>query len=386
MRVRLALFLDQELTIAEARQALFNWLTARHAGGKVVLRDRSFAAGGGLLPGLDDLSWLGLDWDAGPFYPVSRPGRYQEAASALPAAILSRLCGPDGRPTRALIDAVDDHDLRVTHVLHDDDQRASARQAVCEALGWDCPHDVTLPPLDGAGPEPVSAYRGRGYQPLALANHLARLGWMPRGKQRLLSLSEMAERFDLQRLSRSPCPWNPERLNWFNHRVLRQLDGAALARLAASSWTAAYGAEHRADGTSLSPERWQALLGEAIRDELHCLDEVTDRVRFAFCDDLSPDAEAQRALAQAYALPVLQAFVNKLPGVAPFDAETIDAWISDLRWRFKDALGIRSRDVMYVLHAALTGRLDGPCLFVVCQLLGRQRCLERAQRAIDTQT
>jgi len=54
--------------------------------------------------------------------------------------------------------------------------------------------------------------------------------------------------------------------------------------------------------------------------------------------------------------------------------------ISELRWHFKALLGVRSRDVLHVVRAALTGRVDAPCLVVACQLLGRARCLQRAQQ------
>ena len=87
----------------------------------------------------------------------------------------------------------------------------------------------------------------------------------------------------------------------------------------------------------------------------------------------------ERVLAQPYALDVLRAFIEGLPTVEPFEYDPIDAFVSDLRLRFKASHGIRSRDVMYAIRAALTGRLDGPCLVVACQLLGRWRCRERAR-------
>jgi glutamyl/glutaminyl-tRNA synthetase len=384
VRVRLVLGLDRGLTITGARVALYNWLAARHAGGSVVLCDRAGSADPPQL-GLDDLTWLGLDWDEGPWRVAARLDRYREVASELRSAGLGHPLWPDEAPSRPLIDAVDAHDLQISHVILDASQQehAGLRQAVCAALGWTPPHEVTLPPLVAADPlGPLAAYRERGYQPLAMANHVARLGWMPRGKQRLISLNELAERFDLERLSHSPCPFDPGRLDWFNHRVLRQFDPAALAQMAAPCWIVTYGAAHRAEGTALSPAEWQNLLAEALRDELHNLDEIPEKARFAFLDRVDPDAEAQSVLAQAYARPILRAFVDALPGVAPFDAEPIDAFASELRWRFKEALGIRSRDVMHVLRAALTGRVQGPCLYAIIQLLGRRRCIERAERTL----
>jgi glutamyl/glutaminyl-tRNA synthetase len=123
-------------------------------------------------------------------------------------------------------------------------------------------------------------------------------------------------------------------------------------------------------------------LALAIREELDCLDQAAKRARFAFADEVTWDEEARQALARPYAIEVLESFARGLPDVEPFAYDAIDAFVRDLRLRFKASLSIRSRDVMYVIRAALTGQRGGPCLVEVCQLLGRDRCIERARAAI----
>ena len=102
---------------------------------------------------------------------------------------------------------------------------------------------------------------------------------------------------------------------------------------------------------------------------------------------MTPDERSREVLSLPYASSVLQAFVRELPAVEAFAYDEIDAWITALRQRFKAALGatqgVRSRDVMYVLRAALTGRMDGPCLVEICQLLGPEQCRQRALALID---
>jgi len=78
-------------------------------------------------------------------------------------------------------------------------------EALHRALGWEPPTYVYLPAITALPPgDTLAAYRARGYMPLALANYLARLGWTPRGRRELLSLDELAARFDLQHVSRRP--------------------------------------------------------------------------------------------------------------------------------------------------------------------------------------
>ena len=195
----------------------------------------------------------------------------------------------------------------------------------------------------------------------------------------------LAERFDLRRLSRSPVPFDWTQLGWFNRRCLSQLDEAALTSLFVPCWQAASGLAHRAEGTALAPDDWQRVLAVSVRQEVRALSQVADKVGFAFADRIELGARSDPAaliLAQAYAPDVLSAFVDAIAAVEPFTFEPIDALVSELRWRFKASHGIRSRDVMHVIRAALTGRLDGPCLVDACQVLGRQRCIERARATL----
>jgi glutamyl/glutaminyl-tRNA synthetase len=366
------------LTACQARTALYGWLYARHEKGALVLRVEAggspVAADDGIEALCEELRWLGVDWDEGPLF----------EAGAHPDSIRARVVG--------------DRRLGITHVLVDFQERSCAGQekALCRSLGWDPPQYVFLPALvfsDGAVQDrgALAVYRARGYLPLALANHLARLGWTPRGKRELLPMPELAARFDLRRVSRTPASFDLQQLNWFNRRALCALDVDQITALLVPRWREAYGGAetngagtHRATGTALPPAQWQQALALALREELDCLDQGIERARFAFVDEVTPDETAREILSQPYAAEVLAAFVRELPAVEPFLYDEIDGWIAALRQRFKAALGaahgVRSRDVMYVLRAALTGRMDGPCLVEICQLLGRERCIKRARQ------
>jgi nondiscriminating glutamyl-tRNA synthetase len=228
----------------------------------------------------------------------------------------------------------------------------------------------------------LSVYRQRGYSAVALANHLARLGWTPRGRRRLLSHNDLAECYDPGRLSHRPCTFDRDQLDWFNHRYLSGLDAAGLVSWAAPRWQAAYGISDRAQGTSLSGPAWRRALVEALRDDLHHLDEVPGGVSFAFADEVAPDSEAAALLSNPYAPAVLRAFLDQIDSLPSLDFSSVDAWITGLRWALKEKLRIRSRDVMFVLRAALTGRVHGPCLVAVIEILGRERCTVRARAAL----
>jgi glutamyl/glutaminyl-tRNA synthetase len=289
-----------------------------------------------------------------------------------------------------LTDVVDDHQAQITHLIRDSERRPDIpyQLLLYEALGWAAPQYAQLPPILATerrdagtplGDASLDAYRERGYLAPAVVNHVARLGWASRGKRELLSLDELARRFDLRRVSRRPTVHDTRPLDWFNHRYLSGLDGEAVTRLVRPYWQRAYGVADRAEGTALAGPAWQRTLALALRDELHYLAQVPEKVDYFFLDETTRTPAAEAMLGQVYAPPILKAFIQGIAELEPFDYATIDAFVSDLRWRFKASHGVRSRDVMHVVRAALSGRIDGPCLVVACQLLGQQRCVERAR-------
>jgi glutamyl/glutaminyl-tRNA synthetase len=390
MSVRVCTALDAAgpLSIAEARTSLLGWLFARHEGGAFSLRIEGTGPQGGMPKDAqatgDRLHWLGLDWDEEPEL-SPKPERlalYQRyARNATPAGSAS--LDTEGHPAPLLAHVVDQHEMAITHVFRDARALPHTQRelALYRALGWEPPRYVHLPAIKGPDLESLDTYRERGYLALALANQLARLGWSPRGKRELLSMEALAARFDLQRISRATARFDPKQLNWFNRRCLRALGEDEVTDLLVPYWRRAYGAADRSAGTALTPRQWQRTLALVIREELDCLDQAAERARFAFVDQVAQDEQSRQALGQPYAAEVLDAFVRGLPDVEPFVYEALDAYISALRLRFKASLGIRSREVMYVIRAALSGQQGGPCLVEVCQLLGRDRCIERVRAA-----
>ena len=318
-----------ELHLGNARTALFNFLLARQAGGRFILRiedtdtERSLAAHTGAL--LQDLRWLGLEWDAGPdredalgpyrqserhalyagyfaqlerhaaVYPcfctplelelarrarlaAGKPPRYggtcrdlapeeraRRAREGTPATLrfrvppgirvewLDLVHGPqsfatddigdfvvrraDGSAAFFFSNAVDDASMGVTLALRGEDHLANTpRQLlILEALGLQKPaygHVALLVGADGAplskrhGATSVREYRERGYQPVALVNHLYRLGHSS-ALHGLLTLDEMARGFDAQHLGRAPARFDEQQLTVWQKDAVHHLTPAA---------------------------------------------------------------------------------------------------------------------------------------------------------------
>jgi len=173
----------------------------------------------------------------------------------------------DGMPTYHLANIVDDHLMRITHVIRGEEWLPSAplHVLIYEAFGWERPAFAHLPLIlkpDGNGKlskrdgdrlgfpvfsldwvDPVSkekssGYRERGYYPEAFINMLALLGWNPGTDQEIMSLGELTSLFDLERVHKGGAKFDPEKTRWFNQQYLRmrpdaELGEGLLARLKA---------------------------------------------------------------------------------------------------------------------------------------------------------
>lgn len=147
----------------------------------------------------------------------------------------------------------------------------------------------------------------------------------------------------------------------------------------------AYGCETRwtDDGGYPSAEEWLTKLIASVQQELTRLDELPAAVRFAFDDHMVVSAPMAEAIAHAWVKDVLAMFAERLQPLARTEPETIADLFKDLRAACKEKFGLRGRDVMTAVRAALTGTIEGPCLEVVVCLLGRRRCLERVNRFLN---
>jgi len=137
----------------------------------------------------------------------------------------------DGYPTYHFASVVDDHDLKISHVLRGDEWISSTPKHLLlyQAFGWNPPQFIHAPPILGPDKKKLSKREGArsvleyiedGYLPEALVNFLALLGWSPKGDRELFTLDELIAEFSVERLNKNSPIFNLEKLNWFNRKYL----------------------------------------------------------------------------------------------------------------------------------------------------------------------
>jgi glutamyl-tRNA synthetase len=291
----------------------------------------------------------------------------------------------DGTPTYMLAVVVDDHDMRVTHIIRGDDHltNAARQKHIYDALGWQVPAMAHIPLIHGPdgsklskrhGALGVDAYRTMGYLPSALRNYLVRLGWS-HGDQEFFSTEEMIAAFDLPAIGRSPARFDFAKLENLNGHYLRESDDITLVKAVV-------------DLLPLLPETKTTVrrLDEAQREKLlmampglkeraKTLIELIDGASFLFAPrPLALDAKAA-AIMTPDARKIVSGALQRLGNASPWTSAATESAIR----AYAEETGLKLGSIAQPLRAALTGRTTSPGIFDVLAVLGRDESLARLQ-------
>src|ERR687893_1173569 len=420
VRVRFAPSPTGMLHLGGARTALFNYLFARHHGGDLVLRvedtDRARSSEEFERSQLEDLEWLGLSFDEGPYRQSERGKLYEDVAARLSDEGLAYeaadeadrralyfspptsggnfrdalrgeipfskigdfvILKSDGTPSYNFAAVVDDLDMGITHVMRGEEHLSNtARQVLLyHALGAREPvflHLGLILGTDGKklskrhGDVSIADYRREGYLPEALVNYLALLGWThPGGREEFADLEELASEWDPSRLGASPATFDLDRLLYFNARLIRRLPAEELRpRLEPFL-------------TEPLPQGRELPAVEAIREDMRLLSEAPRRLAeitgpvdpASFAREL-PDSSEE----------VFAHVARSLDGRELSGVEEARTFVGELR-AWAGERGIKTRDLFHPLRLALTGRNRGPELVYLFAVLGAEEARERIERA-----
>jgi glutamyl-tRNA synthetase len=283
----------------------------------------------------------------------------------------------DGFPTYHLAFAVDDHEMRISHIIRGDGWLPSAPKHLLlfQAFNWLPPAFAHVPLVLGPDKKPLAKrhgakdvleYREAGYLPEAADNFIAFLGWSPGTDQDIFTIEQLIQAFDLTKIQASPAIANLERLDWLNGQFIRRLSPDELAARIAPRMP-----ETSAD--ALKP------LIPLVQERLRTLNEAPEMLRFFFeePDSYRPEQlipKGREAAATATALSETATTLQQLKEWAP---ESIEPALRGLAER----LGWSSRDLFMTLRVAVTGRTVTPPLIESIMRLGKERTVPRLERA-----
>lgn len=292
----------------------------------------------------------------------------------------------DGMPTYHLANVVDDHLMGITHVIRGEEWLSSTPKHVLlyAGFGWDPPELAHLPLImspnggklskrnaDDLGiPVSVQQYRDEGYEPEALINFLAFLGWNPGTEQEMFSLDELAEAFSLDRVGSSGVQFNLDKLRWYNEQYLRSFSPPELVERA------------RAELERIAPDADEDYLLDVARlmqERISFSADLAEDGAYFFADPDEYDAAGVKKRWKHDSAELLQEYADRLEAADSFDADELERILRELAEE-RDAGAGR---IIHPTRLAISGVTFGPSLFHMMEVIGKEACIRRMRRAVD---
>ncbi len=289
----------------------------------------------------------------------------------------------DGYPTYNFANIIDDHLMKISHVVRGSEYLSSTpKYNLCyEAFGWDIPTYVHLPLIQGKNDDgtvsKLSKRHGstgfedlvaQGFLPEAIINYIALLGWCPKDNQEVFSLPELCEAFDISGISKSPSVFDYDKLEWFNGEYIRKMSQEEFIEFAKPELE---------KFPMITPDLYP-LFTEIMQPRITRLPQISEKLGFLLelADyDLELYVHKKSKTTKEGSLEMLNAVLPIL--------ETIE-WtkdsISECLTGFAEGLGVKNALVMWPVRIAASGTAVTPGGAVeVLLLLGKEEALKRIE-------
>ncbi len=291
----------------------------------------------------------------------------------------------DGMPTYHLANVVDDHAMGITDVIRGEEWLSSVPKHLLmyRALGWTPPRLAHLPLIlsptggklskrsaDRLGiPVSVAQYREAGFEPEAVVNFLALLGWNPGTDQELFTLPELAEAFDVERIGTSGAQFSLDKLEWFNGQHLRRLSSEEIADRARQSVETAVGPV---------PDDALVTAAELMHERLTKASDLA-QATYLFQDPEAYDPAGVKKRWKDDSAALVRAYADRVEALETFDIETTEAAMRELAEAEDAGFG----RIVHPVRLAVTGTTVGAGLFETLVAVGQDASVARMRRAAD---
>jgi len=302
----------------------------------------------------------------------------------------------DGMPTYHLANIVDDHIMKISHVIRGEEWLPSLPLHILlyRSFGWTPPLFAHLPLLlkpDGKGKlskrdgdkmgfpvfplfwpygETAKGYREDGYYPEAFINMLALLGWNPGTEQEIFSMEELIDVFSIDRVGKSGSRFDPEKAKWFNHQYLQKKTNNQLA--------IDFREFLRPKGYHVDIVDLEVLVG-MVKERVSFVKDIWDQTDFFF---KAPETYDQEVIKKRWKddssvlLLELRLQLEKIEGFSAASTEpAIKSWIEEK--------GYNTGSIMNAFRLVIVGALRGPHMFDIISWIGREETLKRIDKGIS---
>lgn len=473
VRVRYAPSPTGYLHIGGLRTALYNYLFARHHGGKFILRvedtDRARLVDGAVEDFIHMLNWAGIEIDEGPgiegpygpYYQSQRldlytqhaqqllidghayhcfctpdrldqmrkfqekskmPPKYDRTCLRLSAEEIQKnldnkvpyvlrmkvpdnatvkftdlirgevefssiniddqvLVKSDGYPTYHLANVIDDHYMKITHVIRGEEWVSSTPKHILlyRFFGWDIPQFAHLPLLLNSDRSKMSkrqgdvearAYPPKGYLKEAVVNFISLLGWNPGDEREIFTMDELIKEFSIERIHKAGAIFNIEKLNWINTQHIRRKSNEEIYTILKP--------DLEKSGYSDFPKQYVMNAIGLMKERINFIHELLSFSTFFFKDPETFDPEGIQKRMTPSAKTYLSELAERMDGLHVFHHDDIEKVFRD----YAEEKQIKASELIHPTRLAISGMTLGPGLFDMIEVLGKETVVRRMKYVV----
>lgn len=284
----------------------------------------------------------------------------------------------DGLPTYNFANVVDDHLMKISHVIRGTEYLSSTPKynLIYDAFGWERPHYMHLPPIMKDATRKLSKRFGdanfedfiaKGYLPEAVVNYIALLGWCPKDNREKMTMDEMIESFDVDGISHSSSIFDEAKMRWLNGEYLKAMSEDEFYSVALP-WI-----EKGLNGNAFDKKE----IARLMRTRVDILSEIPDKIAFLSTFkkyDLAMFEHKKMKVDRAVALNAVEASAEIIKSLDELTEETVKQAITD----YAERTGMKGGQIMFCMRVALTGEAVTPGGAVeMAVVLGKNESIKR---------
>lgn len=304
----------------------------------------------------------------------------------------------DGWPTYHLANIVDDYLMKITHVIRGEEWLPSAPLHVLlyKFCGWGnvMPQFAHLPlllrpdgngklskrdgdrlgfpvfPLNWTDPstgEKSTGFRELGFFPEPLVNFLSLLGWHPAGDKEVMTMEEMISEFSIEHIHKAGAKFDFEKAKWFNHVYLKKMSGEKLAEIFLQLL--------QEKKISASAE-YVARVCDVLKGRCNFISEFWEHGGFFFQPPDSFDQSSVKSRWNEKAKLSFGLLSKEILTLNDLSPSSVDQFLHT----FLQKNNLKAGDLLPILRIALIGTKNGPAVFEIISLLGKEETLKRIQQ------
>lgn len=286
----------------------------------------------------------------------------------------------DGYPTYNFANVIDDHLMKITHVVRGKEylDQTAKYNLLYEAFGWDKPKYIHVAMVLGEDGTKLSKRNGdasfmdlynEGYLPEAIVNYLVLLGWSPNSNQEVFSMDELIREFSPERISKSSSQYDVKKLNWFNAQYIKKMSDDKYLELVIPFLKEAY------DLTNKS-EEWIKHLALIYKNHINYGRQIVSDVSLFFDKGIKPSEECIEFMKNEEIPNVINAFKQEIEAISDWNIENISNAINNV----KEKTGVKGKMLYMPIRIKISGIMHGPELPDTIYLIGKETIIERLSK------